>query len=289
MHLRITSDTHGQLVRPSRFRINRVHRHVGVLWGFAVISTSCLVVAVGPAQLAHADDSPTVVATAKEAASQSGQQLTPAQAVANLTAVMTPADAAAVAAETSSPSSSTDAAVAAASYSGSKAATYADYWACDTNTGVTCRNGAYQSLGNDCTNFVSQALHAGGVPYTSGSRPWKPYDYAWAYAPGLGVWIEQHYPHSTWTLYRGSDLAQHYTVGLVGDLVFYDWGEGLGYSHVAMIVGWGTRGYYYTQYGAGDYMDQHTSDRYHAPWNYGYLINSSSIDRATMQVLVVHP
>lgn len=34
----------------------------------------------------------------------------------------------------------------------------------------------YDNKGGDCTNFVSQCLHAGGMPYNS---TWKPYTNAW--------------------------------------------------------------------------------------------------------------
>ena len=272
-------------------RMTRV-RHRLTVRGVLLVVAALGLTLIGPSQFARAADAPADIPAAKQAAAQTGQTLTPDQAWANVVA-SNPAAAAQVQAEVQvggegESGASTGAAAASLSYSGSKAATYADYWTCDTNTGVLCRNGAYQSLGNDCTNFVSQALHAGGLPYSSGAWEWKPYDRAWAYAPSLIGFIQHHYPNSTFTRYSGSGLSAHYTSGLVGDLVFYDWGKGSGYSHVAMIVGWGTRGYYYTQYGAGDYMDQHTSDRYHAPWNYGYLHPDSSIDRTHMQVLIAH-
>lgn len=43
-------------------------------------------------------------------------------------------------------------------YDPSRAANYADIWWNDFNDTV------YGVLRNDCTNFVSQALHAGGYP-----------------------------------------------------------------------------------------------------------------------------
>jgi hypothetical protein len=42
-----------------------------------------------------------------------------------------------------------------------------------------------------------------------------------------------------------------------GDALFYDWGQGLGSSHTAMQVGWGT-----DQYGCYEnWVDEHTSNR----------------------------
>jgi hypothetical protein len=46
----------------------------------------------------------------------------------------------------------------------------------------------------------------------------------------------------------------------------YDWGKGKSFSHLSVVTGWGARFPAYSRDGQGDYMDQHTNDRYHAPW-----------------------
>ena len=48
---------------------------------------------------------------------------------------------------------------AATGYKGATAAAYARKYSCNNN--LSCRNGAYQSFPNDCTNMVSQAMQAG--------------------------------------------------------------------------------------------------------------------------------
>ena len=92
------------------------------------------------------------------------------------------------------------------------------------------------------------------------------------------------------TLYQipHSQLANPYTPAQKGDVYVYDWGKGLGMSHLSIEVGWGSRAY---QYGSqeGDYVDQHTTDRWRAPWNYGYLHPSGEINRAKMRVYYIRP
>ena len=57
----------------------------------------------------------------------------------------------------------------------------------------------------------------------------------------------------------GANTAPAFTPNSVvtGDALFYDWGQGLGISHTAMQVGWGTDQYGYY----GNWVDEHTSNR----------------------------
>lgn len=162
-------------------------------------------------------------------------------------------------------------------YNGPNAAKYAD---ADAITG----NRAFPTFGNDCTNFVSQAVHAGGFSYvggtseTSGSQWWIRHDIN---ALGVGVWNYSH----TWSVandYRnflilrypggidegwahGSSTANYTPNSMVtGDVLFYDWGQGEGVSHAAIQVGIGTdpgSGW------VGNYVDQHSTNRRHAFWS----------------------
>ena len=89
---------------------------------------------------------------------------------------------------------------------------------------------------NDCANFVSQAIHAGGLATDS---TWHPYTYAWINVNGILQYLSET-GHITYTTYPSA-----------GDIASYR-----NYAHVAIITGY-TGGYIY--------FDAHTSDRYHMP------------------------
>jgi hypothetical protein len=169
-------------------------------------------------------------------------------------------------------------------YNGTAAAAYAERWSCNPN--LECRNRAYSPIANDCTNFVSQALVAGGF---ATNVHWRPYISNWAYVQNL--WLEM--TTFGWikvaAKYSGSQLAASYTAGARGDILMYDWGKGLRFSHMAIVTGWGERASLYASDGVGDFMSQHSTDRWRAPWNYGYRHPDSSIDRARMIVWVLRP
>jgi hypothetical protein len=59
----------------------------------------------------------------------------------------------------------------------------------------------------------------------------------------------------------------------------WDWGKGEGYSHLQIEVGWD---------GSGDKINQHTYDRYHYPWNWGYQNEHDSRIRQKMRAVVIH-
>ena len=87
---------------------------------------------------------------------------------------------------------------------------YAMRWSSDATYSQTCAHGnhhidmtkynpAYQEYCHqDCANYVSQALYAGGVPTDS---EWYPYSLAWRYVPSLwaymyqdkGYWVTSNY------------------------------------------------------------------------------------------------
>lgn len=163
-------------------------------------------------------------------------------------------------------------------YNGTSAAAYADQWWNGSNP-------AYPSFSDDCTDFVSQALRAGGDAYVGqqyantnddtkwyvaeqvfagGSIRWY-WSNSWSVSgdlyhfllnTGRGRLVSIFYPPLTET--SGSDG------GLPGDVVFYDWGQGLGISHASIQVAYGTDPIYH---GTGSLVDQHTSPRYHEIWS----------------------
>lgn len=66
----------------------------------------------------------------------------------------------------------------AAGYNYTAMVNYARYWAFG-------RNGAYRQFGNDCQNFVSQSLNAGGWQHMGG---WYQYDSSWWYSWANQTW-----------------------------------------------------------------------------------------------------
>lgn len=178
-------------------------------------------------------------------------------------------------------------------YSGSSAATYAKKYACN---GANCSNPAFDRYENDCANFVSQALAAGGMPIrNSGSVTW---------APGSAAWVNV----SQWLFFMDSiahridhgvkpSMGAAYTPASKGDVYLYDWGEGNGYSHLSIATRWGdftnyydstkNRNYNQVTGGHGDKIAQHTTDRDGAPWNWGYQTQRDPKIRAKMRTVLL--
>lgn len=169
-------------------------------------------------------------------------------------------------------------AVGAYAYDGNGAANYADYW-------WNGRNPNYKTdFPEDCTDFVSQAMHdpSGGrwayVNNGSGNvyddyqwwMAWNglyfTWSHSWSVAADLKTFLHDHYPGG-WaegSVY-GAGYGPEYTPNSVvtGDVIFYDWTSNGSIDHAAMQVGYGTdpnSGVY------GNYVDSHTTNRYHAFW-----------------------
>jgi hypothetical protein len=156
-------------------------------------------------------------------------------------------------------------------YNGGSAASYADQYALSYNS-------AWNSFPDDCTNFASQALYAGGEPMTANTGSvtddhyWFDQYFTWPY-PG---WVHT----NSWSvagdlwqfLYntgRGSHwytygpAAMGWTDGLYpGDLLFYNWDGTGAINHAAVQTSYG-----YDENGnPSDRIDQHTNNRYHVNW-----------------------
>jgi hypothetical protein len=132
------------------------------------------------------------------------------------------------------------------------------------------RNSYYPDFGGtDCTNFVSQALHAGGFSHVGGTsetslyqwwirrNSWGTFDYAttWSVAWRLRQFLINDAPGGTSEGTAPGKSTNPYTPASVvtGDVLFYDWGQGEGISHASIQVGIGRDpafGYY------GDYMPE---------------------------------
>lgn len=179
-------------------------------------------------------------------------------------------------------------------YNGAAAAAYADtYW--------QNYNPAWPSFANqggDCTNFVSQALYAGGIsmrlsPPYSGNAAWymlknKHHGWSWA-APWVNaqdqsIFALQHLPGVTqvasyYGIAPGQTVADNASQG---DIVLYDFNNDGVYDHEAIVtasdgtnpdgsVNW-------------DLVDAHTNNRYHAYWTLAQYNTSW----ATTRIVVLH-
>jgi hypothetical protein len=164
-------------------------------------------------------------------------------------------------------------------YSGTSAAQYADaHW--------NSRTDNYPEFGNDCTNFLSQALHdesGGGMAYVNqyGSATddhnwwaaWKPqqgfrWSHSWSVAADFYRFLRLHSPggEPAGSARNLKDQQAKYTPDSVvtGDVLFYDWESDNSIDHVGIQVGYGQDPN--SSYN-GNYQDQHTTDRYHAFWS----------------------
>lgn len=181
-------------------------------------------------------------------------------------------------------------------YSGSGAASYADQYALHPNTP------SYPVFGGDCTNFVSQAAHLGGgypfrgaytngssdkVWWSSGSGPTSStfsWSNSWAAADGYYRFLLADQPggHPGGTAPGSSTDYWTPDSEATGDVLFYDWGQGEGVSHAAMQVGYGTDPS--SPAWKGNYVDYHTTNRYHAFWS----LKPYNANWATTTIYFVH-
>lgn len=145
-------------------------------------------------------------------------------------------------------------------YDLSKAIAYADKWALSRNPSYSY----YGGRGGDCSNFVSQCLHAGGFPMNSA---W----YGYGNDQDAKNWISQN-DLRTYLVGNGygklinnpsdSDIK-------IGNPVWYKWNgsksqnasDSYYTNHVTLCVGWNASG--------TPIIDSHTTAYYHHPWNYG--------------------
>jgi Putative amidase domain len=169
-------------------------------------------------------------------------------------------------------------------YSGAKAAAYANtYWS-SYNPGYP----SFANQGGDCTNFVSQALYAGGIamrpaPSYSGNASWFmissggqwSYSPPWVNANDNNIFLVQHLPGVTqvasyFGVPAGQIVASHASQG---DVVLYDWNNDGIYDHEAII-----------STTDGQSVDAHTSDRHDQYWTLAQF----NTQWATTHMVVLH-
>jgi Putative amidase domain len=183
---------------------------------------------------------------------------------------------------------------AASAYSGAAAAAYADtYW--------QNYNPAWPSFANkggDCTNFVSQALYAGGLamrtsPPYSGNAAWYmlqtkghrwSYALPWINAQDQSIFALQYLPGVTQVAsYYGPAPGQSVADNASqGDIVLYDWNNDGVYDHEAIVVA--SDGINPDGSTNWDLVDAHTNNRYHAYWTLAQYNTSW----ATTRIVVLH-
>ena len=116
-------------------------------------------------------------------------------------------------------------------YNRMKAVQYAERWWNDHNP-------AYKSFHVDCTNYISQCLHAGGAPmrgYPNRSKGWWMQHSNWSYSWSVAHALRSYLPSSKSGL-RAVEVSAAEQLQL-GDVICYDF-EGDGrYDHNTIVTG----------------------------------------------------
>jgi hypothetical protein len=169
-------------------------------------------------------------------------------------------------------------------YSGAVAAAYADaYW-----SSYNPQYPSFANSGGDCTNFVSQAMHAGGLafrtpPAYSGDAAWYITNSSGRWSYSL-PWVNANDNHTflSTTLPGVTQVASVYGVApgqtvasnaAQGDIVLYDWTNDGTFDHEAIVTT-----------ADGQSVDAHTNNRYHAYWT----LAQYNSQWATTHIVVLH-
>ncbi|HLI50182.1 MAG TPA: amidase domain-containing protein [Thermomicrobiaceae bacterium] len=152
-------------------------------------------------------------------------------------------------------------------YNRTNAVSYADNYALGSNTGPP-RN--YYLFGDDCTNFVSQVLYAGGLAQiglgNQGDANWwwdpvyRAYSLSWTTADHLNLHVADY--QGTRFDYSNMGSLQN------GDFILMDLKNVHKPTHARVYVGWGT------ELSDGNFTwaqleDQHSNNEYHQVWYFG--------------------
>lgn len=173
-------------------------------------------------------------------------------------------------------------------YSGSSAAAYADRWWNKYDDVF------YPHFSNDCTNFVSAAVHEGGYsmhyPADSGQNPWYYYhDGYWGWTNSLSWSVVQYNrgffntdAPGGWLVTTAYGKKTAASSGIAGDAIYYAWRNDHTFatnSHAALVTV--TSGAATTGGSVGNLVDAHTNFRYHEYWtlyNFNTLWPSTYIE-----------
>jgi len=165
----------------------------------------------------------------------------------------------------------------ASSYNRSAAVNYADFWAHARNVDF------YGAYTNDCANFASQVMEAGGIPEIPGNYDRNNTHQWWVQTqvfshPASKTWTAVDWQQQYFSNYQGSRFQ--YVPVVRGSPGILDRGDVLNMSvmcsaclpdHARVLVGYGNSaeaiwdpvGTY------GLLADSHTNDRYHVIWDDG--------------------
>ena len=173
-------------------------------------------------------------------------------------------------------------------YSRNAAINYADKYAINANRLDSLGNGYNVYNDNDCTNFVSQCLYAGGMTQDStwNSKLWfssnvahRTDSDAWVNADSLknylkntgkaskiGSWSKNGSgaPYITNAFVNNSNNLTSNNTGKV--VLFYDWEFDGTMNHSALFVADNSASTYSGE-GTGDLVDQHSKNRKHVMWH----------------------
>jgi putative amidase-like protein len=185
-------------------------------------------------------------------------------------------------------------------YNGGTAASYADTYWNNYNTNK------YKTMNADCTNFVSQSMHAGGFSFVNAGQD-SSNDNNWWYQWGpFGQWSDSW--SNSWVLVTDqyNFLMWHYPGGYnygtksattnssppnglsKGDVLYYDWDnsnrDGAYLDHATIQTA--LQGYDPTTGWFGDLVDAHQTNHYHAIWTLEPYM--SATQASTTMITLVH-
>lgn len=143
------------------------------------------------------------------------------------------------------------------SYNRAKVKRYAEIW-------WNQYNPTYPKFEVDCTNYVSQCLHAGGLPmefsknrstgwWVQGKANWS---YSWSVANSLMIYLAGGNPQKR----RKAELKSSADQLMVGDVICYDWNGDGNYQHNTIVVSKDANGM--------PLVNAHTTNSRHRYWEY---------------------
>ncbi|MBH5319952.1 amidase domain-containing protein [Paenibacillus sp. GSMTC-2017] len=155
-------------------------------------------------------------------------------------------------------------------YNGTKAAEYASKYAINNNSSQ------YYTFGNDCTNFASQALFAGGIPMRKDTGPHESRPNWWIQFYDAGQflyavpWVNANEFYLT---IRGTNTIDGYEASTpqalyLGDIISYDKGNDLNMDHTAVVTSFVNTPTQHTPR-----VSYHTTNRKDVSWDY-FILNT---------------
>lgn len=135
-------------------------------------------------------------------------------------------------------------------------------------------NEQYWTFPNDCTNFASQALNAGGIPKQKIQQPMEDMPNWWMNTGAAGQWlyaVPWVQADSFFKLIRSTDTIHGYGKPepkhlYEGDIISYDKGEDYTMNHTAVVTDRSNP--------ENPLVSYHTTNRKNVPWNF-YINNTA--------------